>query len=224
MKKYKVPIILGLVILTAVVSKSVFTRVKKNTLQSQIFTHPAIQNPEVSGRRLVNRIELREPKKAFNFTLVNMNNAPVSLEDYKGKLVLVGFIYTNCPDVCGVLTMHYRRIQRTFESTIDKDLVLILISTDPKRDTPERVKAYTQGFQGKWHFLTGTESQLKEVWANYRVFVKEKEDADLVYHSYMVVLIDRAGFIRYRYVGLVDPQEVIEKDIQQLLKERSQAL
>ena len=190
--------------------------------QSHQLEHPAVQNPEVSGRRVVERIELLEPKKAFNFSLIDMDNKPVSLDDFKGKIVLVGFIYTSCPDVCGILTMHYKTIQRKFEDIIDKELVLIFITTDPERDTPERVRAYTEGFQGKWHFLTGTEEQLKKVWEEYHVFVKGKREAGLVYHSYMVALIDWNGFIRYRYVGIVDPEEVIIKDIQQLLKERRQ--
>lgn len=221
MKKF---LVISTVALVAVVGIAVWffiVNVRGNENEVVSFEHPALQNPEVSGRRVVERIELFEPKEAFKFSLIDQNNQQTRLEDFKGKLVLVGFIYTNCPDVCGVLTMHYRKIQRTFESVIDKDLVLVLITTDPKRDNPERVDAYTKGFQGKWKFLTGTEIQLKEVWDNYRVFVKEKQEADLVYHSYMVALIDREGFIRYRYVGLVDPDEVIIKDIQQLLQERS---
>lgn len=224
MKKYLL-IILPIVLLSGgITSWWYFSQPDDCCDVSGIENHPAVQNPEVSGKRVVERIELFEPKKAFNFLLINQNNKETRLEDFKGKLVLVGFIYTNCPDVCGVLTMHYRTIQRKFLDKINKDLALVLITTDPKRDTPERIDAYTKGFDGKWSFLTGNEPQLKEVWEEYRVFVKEKKEADLVYHSYMVALIDREGFIRYRYVGLVDPEEVIIKDIQQLLSERSESI
>ena len=219
MKKYAIITAGVCVVAVFLATKFVFVNTNSDDtkLESTLATHPAITNPEVSGKRVVERIELLEPKPAFDFGLTDMDHAPFRLEAYRGKLVLIGFIYTNCPDVCGILTMHFRRIQREFKDIIEKDLVLVFITTDPKRDTPERSASYTQGFDGKWHFLTGTETQLKEVWEHYRVFVKEKPEADLVYHSYMVVLIDREGLIRYRYIGLVDPEEVIVKDIRYLL-------
>ncbi len=189
---------------------------KKNATRAD---NPAVLHPEVAGKRIVDRIELLEPKKAYNFHLINQKGEKNSLEDFKGKLVLIGFIYTNCPDVCGLLTASFKRIQREFEEIIDKDLSLILITTDPARDNIERVKFYTESYGGKWYFLTGKEEDLKAVWENYHVYVQPKKSAGIVYHTYMVVLIDRKGFIRYRYIGLVDPKEVISKDIKNLLKE-----
>ncbi|MFQ6113974.1 MAG: SCO family protein [bacterium] len=219
MKKYI--LIIAISSMVAIFLTAKFVLIGKSNenpkLEPIIAKHPAILNPEVSGRRVVKRIELLEPKPAFNFELTDMDRTLFQLEDYRGKLVLIGFIYTTCPDVCGILTMHFRRIQREFADILDKDLVLVFITTDPKRDTPERVAAYTKGFDGRWHFLTGTESQLREVWDQYRVFVKPKPEVELVYHSYMVVLLDRQGLIRYRYIGLVDPEEVIVKDIHYLL-------
>lgn len=219
--KKKTVVIISLAVAVAVVAAMLVLTTVTTRDETVMADHPAVTNPEVSGRRVVERIELIEPKPAFDFHLVDQRNEVIRLGDFRDKLVLVGFIYTNCPDVCGVLTMHYRTIQRKFVDALEKDLVLVLITTDPKRDSPERVDAYTKGFQGRWYFLTGTEEQLKEVWDNYRVFVKEKADSDIVYHSYMVALVDREGMIRYRYVGLVDPEEVIIKDIQHLLQERS---
>lgn len=216
MKKYVIVLFVLVAVLFA--SKFVFNLAGNNReTGSGILDHPAIQNPEVAGRRVVQRIELLEPKEAFNFNLTNMDYSPTQLADFRGKLVLVGFIYTTCPDVCGILTQHFRYVQRKFKDIIDKDLSLVLITTDPERDTPERVKAYTEGFNGRWYFLTGTKPQLEEVWEQYHVFVREKKEADLVYHTYMIALIDREGMVRYRYVGLVDPEEVIVTDIRSLL-------
>lgn len=183
------------------------------------FRHPALEHPEVAGMQVIERIALLDPKPAFNFQLTDMDRSSTQLTDFSGKLVLVGFIYTTCPDVCGLLTQHFRYIQREFKEIIDEELVLVFITTDPETDTPDRVKAYTKGFQGRWHFLTGSAEQLQEVWKEYRVFVEAKKSVDIVYHSYMVALIDRNKNIRYRYIGLVDPQEVIVRDINTLLKE-----
>lgn len=184
------------------------------------FEHPAFGNPEVTGRRVVERVVLERPEPAYNFRLTNMDSQQMQLDDFTGKLVLVGFIYTNCPDVCGLLTQHYRYIQQVFADAIGEDLELIFITTDPERDTPERLAAYTRGFQGRWKFFTGTERQLKNVWKHYDVFVTEgRAGTDLVIHSYLVNLIDRDGMTRYRYVGLVDPEETIVQDISLLLNE-----
>jgi len=183
------------------------------------FGNPAVENAEVAGKRVLERIELIEPKEAYNFELTNYDLKEMSLKDFEGKLVLLGFIYTNCPDVCGILTQHFRYIQRKFDHIVGKELELIFITTDPERDTPERLKAYTKGFGGKWYFFTGSEEELQKVWDAYRVFVKEgRPGAGVVYHTYMAVLINRRGEIEYRYVGLVDPEEVISQDILYLLQ------
>ncbi|MFQ6615651.1 MAG: SCO family protein [Fidelibacterota bacterium] len=211
-------IVIGVVIVLILAFRAL-QQFREGENETFTFEHPALENPEVAGKQVVRRIELLEPRKAFDFTLTDMDNGVTQLSDFDGKLVLIGFIYTSCPDVCGLLTQHFRHIQREFNDIVEKDLVLIFITTDPRRDTPERIKAYTRGFGGKWRFLTGSESELQEVWDAYRVFVKEKRSVDLVYHSYMVTLIDRNENVRYRYIGLVDPQEVIVKDIKHLLQE-----
>jgi protein SCO1/2 len=217
----RINILLGISFVTVVLLIFiVLNLIKKDGNEPFVFNHPAIENPDVTGKQVVERVELLDIKKAFDFKLTNQNNEETQLSDFNGKLALVGFIYTSCPDVCGLLTQHFRFIQRKFNDIIDKDLVLVFITTDPEKDTPERIKAYTDGFGGKWQFLTGSEPQLKEVWENYKVFVKEKRSIDVVYHSYMVALIDGVGNIRYRYVGLVNPEDVIVKDIRNLLKEK----
>lgn len=213
MRKYKLVIVLACVVALAFGSVIAFNRIRGDGEE----TRP-LPNPTIKGKRVVERIALAKPKAAYNFKLTDMNNKPFSLEDYRGKFVLVGFIYTNCPDVCGILTQHYRQIQRKFADIINKDLALVFITTDPERDTPERLAAYTEGFQGEWNFLTGSAEQLQKVWDEYHVFVKDGPAAGIVYHTYMVALIDRQGMIRFRYIGLVDPEEIIMEDIKYLIE------
>ena len=164
------------------------------------------------------RIALAQPKPAYNFSLLNMDNTTLTLDELKGSLVLLGFIYTNCPDVCGVITQHFVYIQKRLKQHIDKDLVLAFITTDPKRDTPARLEAYTKGYEGRWRFMTGNKSELERVWEEYHVAVVEGEaTSGLVYHSFMVALIDSNSMVRYRYIGVVDPEDVIVRDIENLL-------
>jgi len=192
----------------------------RRMIEDKYVDAPSFLKSGGKNEAIMERIALTQPKPAFNFSLVNLDNTVLTLEDLRGSLVLLGFIYTNCPDVCGVLTQHFRYIQRKFDDLIDTDLVLAFITTDPARDTPERLAAYTKGYEGRWRFLTGSRPELEHVWEEYHVAVVDgKASSGLVYHSFMVALIDRDGMVRYRYIGVVDPEEVIIKDIELLLRE-----
>jgi protein SCO1/2 len=182
------------------------------------YAHPAVEHPEVAGKRVVYREEVKPPSPAYNFNLTDRSRVRVSLEDFRGKLVLVGFIYTSCPDVCPLLTSNFRQIQQELQDHIGSELVLVFITTDPKRDDPDRLEQYTRAYGGRWFFLTGSLEELEAVWERYGVFVEEKEEPRgvVVYHSYKTFLIDREGRIRYIYVGIYDPRDVVA-DIKLLL-------
>ncbi len=133
----------------------------RRMIEGNFVDAPSFLQPGQKGEPIIERIALAQPKPAYDFSLVNMDNSILSLEDMKGKLIPLGFIFTNCPDVCGVLTQHFRFIQRRLENLIDKDLVLAFITTDPARDTPERLAAYTEGYEGRWWFVTGPMAELQ---------------------------------------------------------------
>jgi protein SCO1/2 len=185
----------------------------------QAKVHPAVKHPEVAGKRVVYREEVMPPVPAYNFNLTDRSKRFLSLEELKGKLVLVGFIYTSCPDVCPLLTSNYLHIQKNLKDRIGKDVELVFITTDPKRDDPDRLEQYTKAYGGRWFFLTGSVEELKVVWERYGVFVEEKQEPRgiVVYHSYKTFLIDRKGMLRFIYVGIYDP-EIVLKDIYLLLK------
>lgn len=186
------------------------------------YHHPAVEHPEVAGKRVVYREEFSPPVKAHDFELLDKSNVRISLKSLRGKLVLISFIYTSCPDVCPILTNNYVYIQKKLENRIPSDLVLVFITTDPARDDAKRLRQYTKAYGGKWYFLTGSLEELKEVWKAYDVFVMEKQEPKgvVVYHSYKTYLIDKEGMLRIVYVGLYDPDVVVE-DIKSLLEESS---
>ncbi len=174
----------------------------------------------LSDEPFVHRSELLIPKDAPTFSLTDQNGEAVESDSLAGKVALVGFVYTNCPDICRAITATYLDLQDEFTKELEADdLELILITTDPARDTPERAKAYTEGFGGKWAFVTGSAEERDEVWNSYHVTVDQRVEAVKSQHTWMVVLIDRSSQIRVRYVGQDVPKDILTADVRSMLEQ-----
>jgi protein SCO1 len=169
----------------------------------------------------VHRSELLVPKQAPPFALIDQEGELVKSEDLDGKVALVGFVYTTCPDICRAIVASYLDLQDVFAEELEgDDLELVLITTDPERDTPEQTQKYTKGFGGKWTFLTGSAEELNEVWSAFHVTVEQRVGAPKSKHTWMVVLIDRHSKIRIRYMGQDVPKDVLAADVRSLLEEK----
>lgn len=180
---------------------------------------PAVGRPEVAGKQVVSREKLDPPEPAPDFNLTNYTGERVSLNSLRGKVVMISFIYTRCPEACPLLTSAYLRLQREFQEEVDRgDLALVFITTDPDYDTPARLEKYTQSRGGKWYFLTGEEPDCQEVWRRYGIYreITERLRDVIVYHSYKIFLIDRNGMIRYRYIGIWSASDLIP-DVREVL-------
>ena len=82
--------------------------------------------------------------QAPDFTLVSQDGEPVSLRDFRGKVVAVAFIYTYCTDVCPMLTAHMASVQEKLGSAFGPKIAFVSITVDPERDTPEVLKQYAR--------------------------------------------------------------------------------
>ncbi len=182
---------------------------------------PAVHHPEISGFRSVKRELVAQPWSAFNFQLTNYDGTPTGLTDLAGRVVLVSFTYTNCHEACPLLTEGYLMIQEKFPEQLKaQSLALVFITTDPERDTTDRLREYTMGRGAKWLFLTGSTQELKSVWDRYGIYweIQKRLEEIVVYHSYKTFLIDERGDVRYQYEGVWQPADVMN-DIETLLKE-----
>src|SRR5919106_3293136 len=97
------------------------------------------------------------------FTLLDQDGKPFRITSARGKIVLVTFVFTTCPDVCPLLSAKFAAIQRALEERKMNDYLLLSITTDPERDTPSVLKNYAQGFKadfGHWRFLTSSQKDL----------------------------------------------------------------
>jgi len=139
----------------------------------------------------------------------------------KGRIVLVFFGYTSCPDVCPTTLSDMKRIKGDLGDRAE-EVNFVFITVDPQRDTPQRVQAYASGFSEEFIGLSGSEAELEPVWQAYGVFRKIQESQSaagyLVDHSARVYLVDKANRLRVTY-AYGTPVEDMANDIRYLLKE-----
>jgi protein SCO1/2 len=158
--------------------------------------------------------EIIPPVPAPDFDLINYTGERVSIEDFSGKVLLLSFAYTSCPDTCPVLFGRFLAIQNEMSAAIGEDIELAFISIDPEVDTPERLSAHVGAMNGSWYYLTEDLPVMEEVWDAFNLYV-EKEGA-IVSHTNLTLLIDQQGLARVQYIGL-PPESVFINDIENLL-------
>jgi protein SCO1/2 len=158
--------------------------------------------------------EIVPPIPAPKFNLINYTGENIANKDFDGKVVLLSFAYTSCPDTCPVLFGRFLGIQDELSEEIGEDVELVFISVDPEIDTPERLAAHVGAMKGRWYYLTEEVSIVEEVWEAFNIYV-EKE-GPIVSHTNLTLLIDQKGLARVQYIGL-PPESVFLNDIENLL-------
>jgi protein SCO1 len=145
--------------------------------------------------------------------LDNSLGKPVNIADYRGKAVLVTFIYTHCPDVCPLIVGHLHAALAKLSSDADK-LQIIAVSTDPIGDNPKTVKHFLAEHQmtGKMQYLIGSLGQLSKVWKAWHIVAKLPKGPnapDVVEHSALVYGISASGKIATVYPANFAPSQIV---------------
>jgi protein SCO1/2 len=159
------------------------------------------------------------PRAAPELSLVASNGGTLRLRDYRGKVVLLGFGFTSCPEVCpttlAVLAQARKRL-----GELAQQVQVIYVTVDPERDSAERMKAYLRGFDPTFVGGTGTPAQMAEVRRNYGVMAERKPlgNTYTVAHSSSVYLIDREGLLRGMMPYGRSPDDYVH-DVRALLSE-----
>lgn len=157
-----------------------------------------------------------------DFTLTDHNNKRFELEQLRGKLVILFFGYTYCPDICPTELATMAKLLKLLGEDSDK-VSPLFISVDPDRDTPEKLKNYVPFYSPHLIGLTGTNDEIAKVTKAYRVQTKihsKKENSDyyLVDHSAnLYVINDQGKLIHLIPFGL--PTEHILKVLKEELKQ-----
>ncbi len=137
-----------------------------------------------------------ERKIGGDFSLTKHDGSSFHLTDIRGKVGLIFFGFTHCPDVCPNTLMEIQRLLISLQEQQDQ-LQVLFISVDPKRDTPEKLDSYVNYFNKDMIGLTGDEEALQAVLSQYHAKVSYQGDltgdAYQVEHNANLFLLDRAG-------------------------------
>jgi len=139
------------------------------------------------------------PRAAPDFSLKGSDGTDLTLSRYRGTVVVLGFGFTHCPEVCPTTLATLATARKKLGAAGD-DLQVIYVTVDPPRDNPERMRSYLAVFDPSFVGATGTQDQLEQVWQDYGIAVTViKSRNPAVYgidHSSFVYLIDRQGGLR----------------------------
>ena len=163
-------------------------------------------NPTFHGSRI------SPPQPAADFALTDQMGSTVQLSDFRGKVVLIFFGYTNCTSECPLTMGFLKQMVDRLGSLADQTQV-IMISTDPARDTPAVLGSFLDHFDPSFIGLTSTQAVLQPVWSAYGVTVLDHGET----HSSYLYLIDPQGALIATY-PLLENADGITADIQNLLR------
>lgn len=139
---------------------------------------------------------------------------PVALADYRGRVVVLYFGYTFCPDVCPTSLAIIGQALSALEPAEVAQVAGILVSLDPGRDTPEVLEAYAPFFHPNIVGVTGSAEQIAEVARQYGArYMKQKPDSDGLYavdHSSVTYIVDRQGKLAASLAHGTSPQHLAD--------------
>lgn len=154
--------------------------------------------------------EATPPKPAAPLALHDSLGRPVNLRHYRGKAVLITFIYTHCPDVCPLIVSHLKTSLALLGSRA-KNLQIIAVSTDPRGDTPKTVADFLKahGMTARMEYLIGSRKELGQVWKDWNIVAKpDKAGRDLVEHSALIYGVAADGKVTTLYPANFEPSQI----------------
>jgi len=144
---------------------------------------------------------------------------PVTLSSYRGKAVLVTFLYTHCPDVCPLIATNLAQALRHLGAGAAQ-VQAIAVSVDPRGDTPAAVARFLRVHQllGRMRYLIGSSAELARTWAAWSVgSTREAGNPELVAHSALVYGVSASGRLTTIYAPTFEPSQ-IEHDVPRLAR------
>jgi len=151
-------------------------------------------------------------------SLVDQNGNRVSLASFKGKPVLIDFVYTSCPGPCSVLTSKLVSVAQDLGPRLGKQVQMISITLDPERDSPKVLKEYAWRLGANrpgWLFLTGTPQEIDQVLAPYKVRRMKEADGSVT-HMETLFLLGPDGRQRRIYNGVEVKPAVMSAEAEEL--------
>ena len=162
-----------------------------------------------SGFRAAGVLSPARPAPAL--ALKNSLGQAVGIDAYRGKAVLVTFLYTHCPDICPLIASNLRVAQNLMGPAVAARAEIIAVSVDPRGDTPGAVAAFLahRGMTGRMQYLIGSASELARVWSAWGVgSERDTTQPALVNHSGLVYGITASGRQATLYAANFQPADI----------------
>lgn len=158
---------------------------------------------------------------APDFSLVDQNGEKWTLSENQGKVVVMFFGYTSCPDVCPLTLSKFKQI-KSLMGKDSRQVVFVYITVDPERDTPEKLKHHLDAFDPEFIGLSETRTRMENVWKNYGVFQAKVETESatgyLIDHSATTYVVNQDGHLRLTFPYGMDASSMAE-DLVHVIKE-----
>lgn len=166
-------------------------------------------------------VDITGAEYARELALHDADGRPRTLADFKGKVTLVFFGYTQCPDVCPSTLAELALVKRGLGAAGDR-IQGVFVSVDPQRDTPQVLKEYVSNFDPSFVALTGTPDEIKRAAQNFKVFYAQvpgrTEGSYTIDHTAGTYVFDAQGRVRL-FVRYGAGPEALAHDLKLLLAE-----
>jgi protein SCO1/2 len=154
------------------------------------------------------------------FQLTDQYGQPWSMEEQTGKVVLLYFGYTTCPDACPTTLSDWIEIKRLLGDQAEK-VEFVMVTVDPERDTVEKLNEYMAFFDPEFRGLTGDPETLANINMEYGIMAVREEFPDsatkyLMNHTTSFWVVDTEGTLRLSFAHGTDP-EIVAEDVRHLL-------
>lgn len=185
-------------------------------------------SPADISRLAVDEIQrVQKGETVPDFTLTDQNGQPIHLNDFRGKIVLLTFIYTRCPlpNFCPLMSRNFASLQERLQKRFPGKFQLISVSIDPQFDRPEVLKQYATRYTENdqtWTFATGTPEQTDAVGALFGLF--QERAGGLINHDLRTALIDTDGRLVHLWKSNVWTPYEIQRRVEELLNPISEGL
>jgi protein SCO1/2 len=174
----------------------------------------------LSSQNRFNGIVYDPPQAMPDFTL-DSAHGQVSLSDFRGKVIILFFGYTYCPDICPLALSYLKQSVGDLGNQAE-DVQVIFISVDWKRDTPEGLAKYTANFNPDFLGLTGTEDQINQVTQDFGIYYLMNSPNSSGYysvdHTASIMVLDQQGSHVLTWPNETQPEQMTS-DLEKLFKE-----
>jgi protein SCO1 len=151
---------------------------------------------------------LKHPSTPPDFALHDQQGRLVRLASQRGKVVLVTFLYTHCPDLCPLTAQNLNGALKSL-GVKRRHVAVLAVSVDPQGDTQAAVGAFVRNHRllPQFHYLTGTRRELQPIWNAYKVTPLRRGGPDPD-HTLYTLVVDRGGKARVLFDALARPPAI----------------